>query len=169
MQQATFIRQASVAAFIGGGSRMVLAFIPWQDSSPWLEAAAALIDLAFLLALAGLFVATARRSNGLSLLGILLAFAGVASILGPDAHAFGLDFYWVGGTAAALGLALMSAGWLFARVGPIPSAIAWLLMLPAAALPGAFAATVPGFLFGAGFLLAGVWLIRQPQEATSWT
>ncbi|NVJ98704.1 MAG: hypothetical protein HWE25_11160 [Alphaproteobacteria bacterium] len=158
------------ASILAGTARMVLAFVPWQNDSLFLQTVAALIDIGFLAGLLGLYLSLAGRVDGplrlVQTTGFFLGFVGIASIVGPDAVMFGVDFYALGGGVALLGLTLLSTSWLVAGIGPRAATICWLgtflLALATPFHPQAFAAM--GFLFGAGFLCAGLWLHAQHKE-----
>ena len=74
-----------------------------------------------------------------------VALAGIASIVGPDAVAFGVDFYRIGALVFVSGLALLSA--LMLRAGVMrPVAVLWL---------ATFAASLSGERLGAGLHRGG--------------
>lgn len=160
----------ALAATTSGAVRMLMAFMPWQDENTMLEILAALIDAGFLFGLIGLYLRTADRIRTVGAVGFFLAFVGIASILGPDPVFLGINLYQTGSGIAAAGLASLSAHWLFSGTGPTLSAILWI----GAALIGAWTIYFPilfmpaGFLFGAGFMTAGLWLNAQQAEKHQW-
>lgn len=160
----------ALAATASGAVRMLMAFMPWQDENAMLELLAALIDAGFLFGMIGLYLRTADRIRTVGTVGFFLAFVGIASILGPDPVFLGINLYQTGSGVAVIGLAALSAHWLFSGAGPTLSAILWI----GAALLGAGALFFPilfmpaGFLFGAGFMTAGPWMSAQQSEKHQW-
>ena len=155
------VRVGAVAAIIGGVMRIVSTFIPYQGDLAWLEALYGVIDLCLLVGLIGIYLTVAEVIGSFGLVAFLIALAGVASIVGPDAVAFGVDVYRVGALIFVVGLAGLSVG-LWAAVVLRPSAALWCLTLIAglasAAWPPAF--LISGLALGAGYLLAGVSILR---------
>ncbi|MDB5709165.1 MAG: hypothetical protein JWL96_1235 [Sphingomonas bacterium] len=95
--------------------------------------------------------------------GFLVALIGLASIVGPDSHAFGLDFYLLGSAIYMLGLTALAIQFVRRR---ILVAAGW-LWLVAAAAGAAFAATesVPTFIvsgvsLGLGYIAAARAILR---------
>ena len=152
------IRLGARAAIAGGSLRILAAFIPYQASSAPLEALYAAIDVGLLFGLIAIYLATAAVTGRTGLAGFALALVGIASILGPDAPAFGIDFYLAGSFQFLLGLAVLAASLL--RAGQLGiTATAWLLAL-ALAILGAVSAMpwlilAAGLALGAGFVAAG--------------
>jgi hypothetical protein len=158
------VRLGAWAAIAGGVLRILAAFIPYQASSAPLELLYAVIDVGLLFGLIAIYLATAAATGRTGLAGFAMALLGIASILGPDAPAFGIDFYLAGSFLFLLGLAALSAGLLRARQLGLAAA-AWLLALVLAIL-GAVS-TLPwlilaaGLALGAGFVAAGTALARN--------
>ena len=154
-------RVGALAAILGGALRIVSSFIPYEANSAPLEALYGVIDVCFVFALIAIYIAGAEVVGLAGLAAFLLAMTGLASIVGPDAQAFGIDFYRVGALVFVIGLAGLSVQLLRARM-MAPSALLWIGTLAAslvsAMLPQAFMAT--GVLIGAGFVLAGVGMLR---------
>jgi hypothetical protein len=155
------MRVGAVAAIIGGTLRIVSTFLPYQAELAWLEAFYGVIDMCLLVGLLAVYLASAEAAGVAGLALFLVALAGLASIVGPDAPAFGVDFYRVGALVFVAGLAGLSVQLLRRRVMTY-SALAWVATLAcslaAAALPVAFLAA--GLLLGVGFVLAGVSILR---------
>lgn len=149
-------------AIAGGGLRIAAAFIPYAPESPPLEILYAAIDVSLLFGLVAIF---ARESASLGWPGLAafgVALTGLASIVGPDASTFGVDWYQIGAATAALGLAACGATLLAAR-RMITPALCWIAVPGIAALGGnAFAVQAAGVMFGLGFVLAGVGGLTQP-------
>ena len=151
----------AAAAIAGGGLRIISTFIPYEAGSASLEALYGVIDLCLLFGLLGVYLATAEKV-GLAGLGFfLVAMSGLASIVGPDAQAFGVDFYRAGALVFVIGLAGFSVQLL--RGGMLaPSAMLWIVTL-ACSLASAFAPPMfigAGVALGAGFAAAGYSVLR---------
>lgn len=154
-------RFGAAAAVVGGALRIVSSFVSFEANSASLEALYGVIDLSLLFGLLAIYIVSAEAVGVAGLGFFLTALAGLASIVGPDAQAFGIDFYRVGALVFVIGLAGLSVQLLRAR-RMTPSALLWIGTLAAsllsAALPQAFLAA--GLLIGAGFVLAGVDMLR---------
>ena len=147
---------------IGGGLRIVSSFVPYEAGSATLETLYGVIDLCLLFGLLAVYVASAEVVGMFGLAMFLVALAGVASIVGPDAQAFGIDFYHVGALVFVIGLAGLSVQLVRAR-RMMASAALWTATLVASlasiALPQAFLAA--GICIGAGYVAAGLSLLRE--------
>ena len=155
------VRVGAVAAIIGGVLRIASTFIPYQADLAWLEALYAVIDLGLLVGLIAIYLVSAESVRRLGLVAFLVALAGIASIVGPDAPAFGIDVYRIGALAFVAGLAGLSA--MLLRAGLLrASALLWIAALLAglasAVWPPAF--MVSGLCLGAGYVLAGILILR---------
>jgi hypothetical protein len=158
---AGLVRAGAMAAVAGGALRIVSTFIPYEPNSPGLEALYGVIDLGLMFGLIAAYIACAEEVGMIGLALFLIALAGVASIVGPDAPAFGVDFYRIGALAFVAGLGGLSVQLL--RAGRMRlSAGLWLATFAASlatmVLPQAF--VVAGLAIGAGYVLAGVELLR---------
>lgn len=142
----------------GGVCRIVANFIPYMPESPPLEALYALTDLCLMFGLLAIYASVHERTGAAGLVGFSIAMAGLASIVGPDAAVFGVDFYLAGACVMLIGMLILSFSLLFARRLRIP---AWLwiasfaLSMTAAATGQALPAMLSGLAFGTGFVLAG--------------
>lgn len=153
------LRVAGVMAVIGGGLRILAAFIPYVPQSPFLESLYAVIDLCFLFGLAAIYWPFSNRLGWPGAAGYFVATAGVASIVGPDPRMFGLEFYMVGSAVFELGLLILAVLFLRHRILR-PAAIFWITSLAAAVLAvaiggDALAFVVAGTSLGLGFIWAG--------------
>jgi hypothetical protein len=158
-----FIGFGAVAGAIGGALRIAAAFIPYVSETAWLEALYAACDLGMMFGLIGVYLATAERVGLAGLATFAVALAALASIVGPDSQAFGIDFYRVGAAAFALALATFAATLLVARVFAA-SAVFW-IACAALGIIASGTGNVPAFIgaglaLGAGFITAGVTLLR---------
>ena len=156
-------RISACAALLAGLLRLIAQFIPYTPDSAALELLYGVVDIGFVLAMTGLVALCAPRIGWPGLVSLLAALVGVASIVGPDKAAFGIDFYLAGSAVFVLSLGL-AAPWLAALPGLRPAAGAWALGALAAiasALGGeglAFAAA--GLLLALGFVLVAPVLWR---------
>jgi hypothetical protein len=107
--------------------------------------------------LIAVYLATAEATGTFGLAAFLVALAGVASILGPDAAAFGVDFYRVGALVFVAGLAGLSVMMVIGGVMRMCATL-WIASftsaLASAAIPQAF--TAAGLALGLGYTVAGV-------------
>lgn len=164
MNDAAFYRLAGAAAMFGGGLRIATAFVPWDSSSAVLELLALKIDLLCLFGLVGIYLANRARAGFVGLLAFVVAASGIASIVGPDTMAFGIDTYQIGVAVIVFGLAIFG---LTVIRGALPLRIAglcWILSLAighVGALAGysSEAFLIGGILYGAGFVAGGLSLV----------
>ena len=154
------------AAFglIGGTLRVIAVFIPYTPETAWLEALYAIIDLGFLFGLVAAYLSTADTLRLPGLVGFVIALSGVASIVGPDAQMFGVDFYWAGSSVFVTGLAILSADLLRARQHSVAASF-WLastlvgIASAVSVLPFAF--EIAGAALGCGFIASGLTILTQ--------
>ena len=160
------VRWGAICGMAGGALRVVTTFIPWQAGNAGLEIVYAATDLAMLFALIAVGLATARALGRIGFACWAVALAGLASIVGPDPVAFGIDFYQLGAAIFVLALGAMAAMLLARRTMRAASGL-WaasaVLALLAAASPLAFAAA--GLLLGLGFIAAGWAMWQSPRPA----
>lgn len=150
-------RICACAAMLAGLLRLTAQFIPYTHDSAALELLYGVIDIGFVLAIAGLVALSAPRIGGPGLALMLAALVGAASIVGPDKAAFGIDFYLAGSALLVLSLGL-AAPWLAALPGLRSAAGAWALgamaAVASAAGGGGLAFAAAGVLLALGFVLA---------------
>ena len=154
----------AAAAISGGVLRIAAAFIPYAPDSAVLEAFYAVIDLLLLSGVTAIYLRESGRIGWPGLTAFGVAFAGLASLVGPDKTAFGIDWYQAGAMAAALGTAGLGLT-LIASRRAILASIAWVLA-PIAAISnvggdGMFAA---GALFGLGFVFGGAGILMPSSR-----
>lgn len=158
----TLVRLGAAAALAGGVLRIASTFIPYQPDAAWLEALYAVIDICLVLGVVAVYLVTAVEVGMSGLALFVLTLSALASIVGPDAQMFGVDFYRVGAMVFVAGLAGFSVRLLMVR-RLAPAAWLWLAAfgcgLVAAWLPAAF--TLAGVVLGAGFVAAGVDLVKE--------
>lgn len=146
------------SAMIGGALRIIASFVPYTPESIALETFYAIIDVFLLFGLLAMFSRLATPPHRLATSGLVIAIIGQASIIGPDAAMFGVDFYLAGTAVLLVGLGLTSAAMM--RAGAMGLVAAWWLGSIALALAAAIAessilAAAAGVAFGMGFVLAG--------------
>lgn len=158
----------AIAGLTGGALRIGSIFIPYQADQPMLETLYGVIDLGLLFGLLAAYLANAQATGLAGLAMFLVAMAGLASIVGPDAPAFGVDFYRVGALVFVAGLSGLSVQLVRARV-LVPSATLWIATLACSLatpmIPAAFMGA--GLCLGVGFVLAGVEVLRARPMAGS--
>lgn len=164
MKTATFLKLSGAAAMLGGGLRAISAFIPYDANSVWLEALYGVIDVSFLSALVGIGFSRAQTTNWLEWLALALSLISVASLVGPDATKFGIDFYLLGSLGLLTGLSILSATWLAVPRLRLNAGV-WLCSV-ASVLVGLIAnvtvlALLGSVAFGAGFVISGLRLLRE--------
>ena len=142
---------------LGGGLRIVAAFVPYTPDSAWLELLYGATDIGLLFGLLAAYLFAAETLGAPGQIGFVVALTGLASIVGPDSHAFGVDFYLLGSAAYMLGLtvlalrlvrrrALVATGWLW-----LVAAAASIAFALSAAAP---ALMVSGVALGLGYIAA---------------
>lgn len=145
------------AGAVGGALRIVSAFIPYVPDSPALELLYGAIDIGLLFGLLAAYLFAAEAVGAVGLTGFVVALTGLASIVGPDSHAFGIDFYLLGSAVYMLGLAalavqlvrsraLVATGWFW-----LVAAASGVVFALAAAAP---ALVVSGVTLGLGYIAA---------------
>jgi hypothetical protein len=160
-------RLAGAAAVAGGAARIYAAFPFVADpaAAQWLYAA---IDVLLLFALIGVYLVRAGKLAALGLASFAVGVAALSFIGGPDADVFGFSTYEQGAATLAIAMVGLSIAWLRAGERPLSPPLLWfgsvlaagvLGMLPAPAPDYAFMAA--GALFGAGFVTAGIDLMRR--------
>lgn len=142
----------------GGALRVITTFIPFRAGSAGLEAVYAATDLGMLFALIAVGLVAARALGRIGFACWAVALAGLASIVGPDPVAFGIDFYQLGAGIFVLALGAMAAVLLARRTLPAAAGL-WVASALAALVSGATASglvfAVAGLVLGLGFVAAG--------------
>ena len=164
MRDRDLFRVLGGAAILGGALRVGSSFIPWTPNDPGLEALAFIIDVALLFGLMGVYFARRAALGVAGFAAFVLAEIGIASIVGPDTVAFGIDTYQAGVAAISIGLSLLGVVMLLRRTGPMLAALCWIGSTIAgiagnAAGQGELGFLAGGILFGFGFVVAGVAII----------
>lgn len=163
MNDVRLLQVLGAFAVLGGLLRAGSAFIPWDmwGSDPRIEVLSIVIDVALLFGLMGIYFAERARLGWFGFAAFALAETGIASIVGPDSVAFGIDTYLAGVHAISIGLALFGLQLLMKRAGTAAAAICWISSLAVGAGGGAIGHGELGFflggiLFALGFVFAGV-------------
>lgn len=157
-------RISGCAALLGGALRLPSQFIRYVPDDARLEALYGAIDVGFLLAMVGLVALCAPRIGTAGLALLLAALVGVASIVGPDRSAFGIDFYLAGSALFAFSLGL-AAPWLWHLRALRPAAAAWSLGAMAGLASGLgggpVALVIAGLALASGFIAVAPVLWRS--------
>jgi hypothetical protein len=163
---AQLFRLAGAAAIAGGVLRIFASF-PLLEDAVTLEWLYTAIDVLLLFGLIGLYLARAERIGFLGLASFGVAVAALSFIGGPDADPFGFSTYQEGATALAIAMVGMSIAWLRVGERPFAAPACWFASIIAAGVLGMLPDPLPnygllaaGVLFGAGFVSAGLDLIR---------
>lgn len=169
MQTRRLVIVSGVSGIIGGLLRILSAFIPWRPDDAALEIFYLGTDLTLLFGLMGIYLVRHRDLSIIALAGFGIAVSGFALITGPDGQPFGIDIYSTGVIIIMIGLTLLSVDLLRTRTGAHLAAATWLLsfVIGAAGPPFGYDAEsfmIAGILFGAGFVLAGIDLIRPARS-----
>jgi hypothetical protein len=159
------LRMGLGTALLGGGLLVASAFVPYTAGSVAIEALYAVIDLSLLLGLVTIYAHETQAIGWPGLLTFVLAFAGLASIVGPDATMLGVGWYQAGATVAAIGMAGLGAS-LLAAGRLVAPALCWIAVpLVASFAPPPIGQMLAGTSFGVGFLIAAlsILLIANPR------
>lgn len=157
------LRWGACCGMAGGALRVASAFIPYVPNSAPLEGLYAAIDLGLLFGLIAVGLATAQALGRIGFAFWVVAVAGLASIVGPDPVAGGVDFYKLGAAVFILALGAMAVVLLARRTLPLAAGL-WLASAVAGLLSGVLGAAafaVAGITLGAGFVVAGRDLLRR--------
>ncbi|NWG52350.1 MAG: hypothetical protein HXY28_01385 [Hydrogenophilaceae bacterium] len=159
-------RAAGWAAILGGAARIAAAF-PLGLGAAEAEALYAAIDILLLAGLVGIYLDRAHALGFLGVASFAVALAALSLIGGPDADPWGFSTYREGASVLALAMAGLSIAWVSRGQKPIWAPLLWFASLAAGgglaqapALAG-YAIPVAGALFGAGFVAAGIALMRR--------
>jgi hypothetical protein len=167
MSDAALLRVLGWAAILGGALRIASAFIPWAPAQAWLEILYLAIDVFLLFGLMGVYLAHRDRVGVIGFVAFAIAETGIASIVGPDGvvPAYGIDTYQLGVLVIAVGLTFFAIVQVVARAGPPWAPLCWVASM-IVGVGGSFGGNpeigflIGGVLFGAGFVLAGLTLMR---------
>jgi hypothetical protein len=157
------IRLGGYGAIAGGALRLIAALIPYTVQSAGLELLYGVIDAGLLLGLIAVYLVVAERVGKVGLVAFSVTMLALASILGPEAPMFGVDFYYAGSAVFSFGLAAFAIQLVRRSLFVVP---AWLWIASAvvgaglSAVGSAFAFTIAGVVLASGFVVAG-WMLMQ--------
>ena len=160
-----FVKIGGLTAMIGGGLRIITAFMTSPPESLPHELLWLLIDIELMAGLLALFFVARRRLGWLGNTSLAVAFLGLASILGPDTVAFGVDTYYLGAAIMGVSVALLGIAGLRTGLAPRWAYAAW-VAVPVLSLAGDLAGRgdlgfqAAGIAFGVGFLGVGKVLVN---------
>lgn len=162
------VRWGAYCGMAGGALRIVTTFIPFHAGSGGLEAVYAATDLGMLFALIAVGLAAGDALGRIGFACWAVALAGLASIVGPDPVAFGIDFYRLGAGIFVLALGAMAVA-LLVRQTMLPAAGLWVASAVLALVGGAtgtmLAFATAGLVLGLGFLAAGWAMLSSARRA----
>jgi hypothetical protein len=154
------LRAGGLAAIAGGALRLAEPFLRSSLGGRQLQFAYFVIDVFLLL---GLMAWYGWRAEKLGMAGMIGFASGVAGILViRSASLFAPQGYAVGATLLLVGLVAMNAPALIRRDRPLWPPLLWLAAFLCALASFAYAplAVVAGMIFGIGYVVAGVALLR---------
>jgi len=159
MNATQLFRLSGASAVAGGALRIVSALPLGADpiQQQWLWV---IIDILLTLGLIGIYVSRAEKLGFLGLASFAIAMAALSFIGGPDADPFGFSTYEQGAMTLAIALIGLSLAWLRANERPLAPPFLWFASALAAAVPE-YGFLIAGILFGAGFVFAGLPLLRR--------
>lgn len=166
MNYAALYRMSGVAAVAGGALRIASSFPISQDpvTLDWLYTG---IDVLLLMGLMGIYLVRAEKLGFLGLASFGVAVAALSFIGGPDADVFGFSTYEQGAAALAIAMVGLSMAWVRVGERPLWPAFAWFGSVVVVGLLGfiqplaAYGMPAAGILFGLGFVLAGLPLLKR--------
>lgn len=166
MNYSMLYRLAGAAALAGGLLRIASSFPIIHDAITleWLYTG---IDVLLLMGLIGIYLQRAERLGFLGLASFGVALAALSFIGGPDADPFGFSTYEQGAAALAIAMVGLSMAWVRVGEKPIWPALCWFGSVVAVGLLGLIPPLAPyglpaaGVLFGLGFALGGLGLLRN--------
>ena len=158
----------SGAAAIAGGLMRIAAAFPLPLGEVNLQWVYTIIDVLLLFGVIGIYLARAKALGFLGLAAFALAVSALSFIGGPDADPFGFSTYQEGAVTLAIAMAGLSLAWVRTGQKPLTPAGCWFSSIIAGGLFGYLPMPLPdyalpaaGVLFGAGFALAGLDLLRR--------
>lgn len=165
MNYAALYRLAGLAAIAGGLLRIATSFPLIQDpvTLEWLYTG---IDILLLLGLIGIYLQRAERLGFLGLTSFCVAVAALSFIGGPDSDPFGFSTYEQGAAVLAIALIGLSLAWIRSGEKPLAPTFCWIGSVIAVGVLNyipplsAYGMPLAGALFGLGFVLAGLPLLR---------
>jgi hypothetical protein len=165
------LRACAVAAVLGGALRVADSFLAGMVAVRTLQIAYFVTDVMLLAGLCGIYLGL-RRTLGLSgFLGFVAAVTGLLIVRASALIAVSSNSYFIGATVTLIGVVAMGLAMLlrtsFSRVGPvlwIASFALGLIGLASAKL--SWTVVWAGVLFGVGFVVVGINLLRPISTAS---
>jgi hypothetical protein len=159
MNAGQLFRLSGAAAIAGGALRIFSAFALLTDpiQQQWLWV---IVDIFVTLGLIGIYVSRAEKLGFLGLASFIVGMAALSFMGGPDADPFGFSTYEQGAMTLVIALIGLSLAWVRAGERPLAAPICWFTSALAAGLPD-YGFLIAGILFGAGFVFAGLSLLRR--------
>ena len=158
---------AGAAASAGGGLRIIASFALHADAVT-LEWLYTTIDVLLLFGLMGIYFVRAERLRLLGMTSFAVAVAALSFIGGPDADTLGFSTHEQGAAVLLIALVALSLAWLRAGERPYAPPLCWFASAIAAGVLSALPAPLSDYgviaariLFGAGFVFAGLDLLRR--------
>jgi hypothetical protein len=163
VSKSSFYYAAALAAAAGGALRVAVSFTVPGWSSDFLAVLYAVIDLLFLIGLAGWYLSRRENLGTGGAIGFAIAILGIIII--RSTALFSVNGYVFGAITLLIGLAIMNIRTIWRRDGPMSAPLVWLLSLLCAAVSpfDASAAVLSGSLFGLGFVAASADLWRRAR------
>lgn len=160
------VRIGAIGWIVAGGLRTATALIAYDPASIILELLYASIDIGLLLGLNGLVLGFSEQMGRSGRIAALIAAVAIASIIGPDAVKFGIDFYQAGAALFVIALGALGAILASRRVLVWP-AVLWTISMVSAiagAMTGAaFLTILAGLTLGLGIMWAGFVMLRAAR------
>lgn len=158
--RSVLLRSSGAVAIAGGALRIAEPVLRSALTASFLSFAYLAIDVLLLFGIIGWY---GWRADKLGIAGLAGFATGVAGILIiRSASLFGAPGYQIGAAALLLGLAIMNTPALIRREGPVAAPSLWLasFVCGLASLIFAPLGVVAGVLFGLGYVLCGLALLR---------
>jgi hypothetical protein len=160
-----FAIATGVAATLGGAMRIAAIFTTHAFAARTLSYFYCAIDVFLMLGLTGWYVSRAGKLGGAGLAGFVVAAAAILTI--RSTNLFGAQTYVLGSALLLVGLGIMNLPTLLRRDGSIVAPALWLASLACGIAAAALAsmAALAALLFGLGFVIAGVEILRRHEYA----
>jgi hypothetical protein len=168
MDDAVLVRLSGAAALIGGTLRIADAFISHAFAGPIVQLIYFATDLFLLFGLAGIYLRRSRSVGMGGFAGLVVTVLGIL-IVRSSTVLFASAGYAIGAGVTLVGLAVLSVFILLRRAGSPLAPLLWLAavvlgLAGASAAAPYWIASLAGIVFGAGFVAAGIELMRAGPE-----
>jgi hypothetical protein len=159
-----FLVAAGAAAVSGGALRIAAMLTTHAFTAQTLSYFYYAVDVFLMLGLTGWYVSRAGKLGAAGLTGFVVSTAAILMI--RSTNLFGTQTYVLGSGLLLGGLAIMNLPTLLRRDGSIVAPALWVASLACGIAAAAFASAgsltgLAALLFGLGFVIAGVELIRE--------